>query len=279
VMSTDTQNVEDLVQLAKFLEDFGMKEAAIRKGREVFKLGRLDLLRKAGFKSIAAVQPAFPPRKPVFKNEDRKNHMRSTPRKIAPRSAPRHESNTGLDLDENSDEALSGTNGPTGGQPPERSSSSRRPFEPQKFGRQMPGSFESSFIRTFQPVDDPQFSKSATVRYRLSQAAAKRPAEMQAARDVDLRIKDQFKTMKELEETVDTGDHLATAEWMNAASEMIAEFMKFKLFFMDRNLPFAGYFRRRGDWWKDAAITELASFANRIDSGGKLPPMRRYDRC
>src|SRR5205823_14240587 len=103
--------------------------------------------------------------------------------------------------------------------------------------------------------------------HRLKQAERRRPKALQEARDTDRRIKGQYNLLKELEDTVKSGDRSAMGVWMEAAKDFTDEFLRFKPFFYDRARGFTGYFRRKGDWFIDAAIIELASFANRMEEG------------
>ncbi|KAF2201890.1 TPR-like protein [Delitschia confertaspora ATCC 74209] len=264
LLKCQPDGIEDLVLMAKYFEDLGMEEEARRWGDAAYRNGGSRLLQKSGFKGFTEAQFRWwddlrrmrAAEKPVRRA---RNTVRLKPLAIAPATR----SDSGSDEREGVEPAR----GPLAPHPKvpftaRHRHGGPRPAKPREMevealsleGTEVPlGSVDDMYMRSL-----------------LDRLATELPEELAEARLVDREVRASFHIIEDVSERADEGDPLATNTWMELAKELIDEFSSFQLFYYDQAQQFTGYFRRLrgGDFWKDSAVTGLATYANNVEDQG-----------
>ncbi|KAF2278367.1 TPR-like protein [Westerdykella ornata] len=249
----DSDTFEDMALLAKFFEEKGFKEDAMKRAETVYRFGKWRLLQKVGFEGYSDIMEHFY----IQKRRERGNHKVKKSRvgryMAALRKATRTE-DTGKERAR-----------PRAGL--FRTRKSIPDYKPMPF---LPDEIPGTNV----PMDA---IDRALFKQRLNALATDNAEELKAARSQHREIVASFKRLEELMEPATDGDHEATAEWISIARELIEEFSTFNLFYYNRARQFTGYLRRIGaqnDFWKESALMVLAVVANNVEDGEDEPDIQ-----
>jgi general transcription factor 3C polypeptide 3 (transcription factor C subunit 4) len=260
--------IEDMAVLAKFFEDHGFEEDAMKRGEAAYRFGGGRLLQKIGFQGYADLQEYFYQEKKRARGRHAVKKARVKKYMRALRKATGENDGSEEELSDDRDEML--------------------PLDPLT-GRPRPGLFRTrkSFPRyrpeTFLPDEIPgtkvpmEAVDHVLFQKKLNQLANDYPEELKAARAQHREIVASFQRLEQLSDSAEDGDREATLEWISIARELIEEFSTFDLFYYNRRKPFTGYFRRVGahnEIWKDSALMVLAVAANNVEDGEDEPELR-----
>lgn len=257
--------LEDMAVLAKFFEDHGFSDDAMKRGEAVYKFGGGRLLQKIGFQGYADLQEYFHMEKKRARGKHGVRKARVKKYVKALRAA------TG-DQDDSEDEG--------GREMPSLGPVTYRP---------KPGLFRTRKLlpnhrpKTFLPDEIPGTNVPMDAfdhelfKRKLNELATNFPEELKAARAQHRDIVASFRQLEQLSDAAEEGDEEATSEWISIARELVEEFSTFDLFYFDRTKPFQGYFRRIGahnELWKESALMVLAVVANNVEDGEPEPEVQ-----
>ncbi|KAF2814874.1 TPR-like protein [Mytilinidion resinicola] len=314
----DCKKVEELALLAKFLEASGKAYEAIQRGRQAYNMGGHSLLKRLQFKHIAAVLPDWMPKTPMGRGpyqkrlyssvvgkapeakkaatSSKKSQAEKTVRQgkrlmlrtLAPRpvigvdAVPGEDAITSegedvMDVDEAlTDEDGGATEVPA--QPLET-------LKPKKISMQHPRIVGPitymPYLMAFngEAEDEELLTPLTSIRKRIRDAERQRPDEFHYQKGLDRKMRVNFALLRELGEDATKGDRVAAEKCLDAGEEMVTEFLGFEMFSCDRNEPFRGYFRKKGLEWREAILSRLACFSNRVDDGEQDIDPRADDSC
>jgi general transcription factor 3C polypeptide 3 (transcription factor C subunit 4) len=255
-------NLKDWATLAKFFEDQGMMDEAMRRAEVVFQNRASFLLRTNGFQHYDELRRHFfrTRKQARGKHTLRKARVKKHIKKL--KAATRNE----VDTDQEEVNIERPSLGPLNDRPKKGLfRTKKRPLEKKP--------------QTFMPVDEPKTLEGTNVpltaidhnifRKKLKDLADNYADELAAARLKHREITASFSRLEQLCDGADGGDGSASTEYLSIARELIEEFSTFDIFYSDRRQAFRGYFRRlgSGDLWKDSALMILAVGANRVEDG------------
>ncbi|KAF2501798.1 TPR-like protein [Lophium mytilinum] len=302
LINFECKKVEELALLAKFLEASGKSYEAIKRGRQAYDMGGHSLLKRLQFKHIAAVLPDWMPRTPMGRGPYQKRLYSSVSkapeangaaasskkvpgkrlmlRTLAPRPASGDDTVSDED-DMDVEEALTDEDNEATDVPP-------RPLEapqPKKISMQHPrvaGPITyMPYLMAFngEEQDEELLAPLTSIRKRILDAERQRPDEFHYQKGLDRKMRANFALLQELGEDATKGDRAAAEKCLDAGEEMATEFLEFEMFSCDINEPFKGYFRKKGLEWREAILSRLACFSNRVEDGEHDIDPRADDSC
>jgi general transcription factor 3C polypeptide 3 (transcription factor C subunit 4) len=283
--------VEELALLAKYFEASGNTREAIKRGKQTYNKGGLPLLKRLQFNAIGAAMPDWMPSTP----KGRGPYNKRTYLNVGEISEEKREVQQKKSAERRARLAMARAT--------LQANIQKRPLKPQlsrpekgtnlEDAEMMDAPLPSSTATTSGPVsfqpyvvgfsveaeDEGVLSPLAAINKRIWEAERLRPDEFAYQKSLDRQMRAGFALLQELQEDVKKGDPLATSKCLDAGEEMTTELLDFTFFFHERMEPFKGYFRKKGPEWREAILSRLAYYANRVDDGERDLDFKSDEFC